>query len=256
MSLTFEERKKTILDWLDKDEKVQVLPLAEQLSVTTETIRRDLDRLEKEGRLKKVYGGAVRTRENVMEPPFMKRSLMQPDEKAAIGVFAASLVQEGETVMIDNGTTTLEVLKALRDRADVTVVTHSVPVLLYAMEMFKGQLIFVGGQMDVQAQAATGAMTENSLQQFKVHKAFISVGGVSLKDGISDYNVNEASISRCMMARAEESIVVADHTKLGQSAFAKIADIKQVSMLITDRGCSADWAKQWRETGNDIFITE
>ncbi len=256
MSLTFEERKKTILGRLMQDEKVQVHALAEQLNVSPETIRRDLDRLEKEGLLKKVYGGAVKTRMDSWEPPFIQREQMNNRAKTSIGKLAASLIKEGETIMIDNGTTTMEIVRYLQHRPDVTVVTHSVPVLLLAMEQFKGRIIFAGGAVNVSQQSVGGSLTEAMLQQFKVHKAFISVGGISLVEGITDYDLNEASVSRKMIERAEESIILADHSKFGKTTFARIAALQDISMIITDKGCQADWIHQLKERGIEILIAD
>ncbi|KIL39785.1 DeoR faimly transcriptional regulator [Gordoniibacillus kamchatkensis] len=256
MSLTFEERKKTILEQLLRDEKVQVFGLAERLAVSPETIRRDLDRLEKEGMLKKVYGGAVKTGTHIWEPPFSQRTQINKAEKEAIGKLAASLVKENETVMIDNGTTTMEVIRHLQGRSDVTIVTHSVPVMLLALETFKGDNHFAGGEINAALQSAGGALAEQTLQQFKVHKAFISVGGVSLVDGITDYDLHEASISRKMIERAEEAIVLADHSKFGVSTFCRISSLQDVSMIVTDRGCPEELVRQFREKSIELLIAE
>lgn len=241
MSLTYEERRHTILSQLDLEGKVQVHFLAERFAVTTETIRRDLDRLEKEGRLRKVYGGAVRIRSGNNEPTFMKRSQMNLLDKQAIGRLAASLIQDGETVILDNGTTTLEIMRQLKDRAHVTVITNSVPVMNCALEQFQGKIIFAGGEVNAAYQAAVGITAHELLDQFKVNKAFISAGGLSLSEGITDYHLEEALISRKMMERAEESILVADHSKFGVTTFAQIAPMEHISMVLTDSGCSREW---------------
>ncbi|WP_413376728.1 DeoR/GlpR family DNA-binding transcription regulator [Paenibacillus taichungensis] len=243
MSLTYEERRHTILIQLATQGKVQVQVLADLFQVSTETIRRDLDRLEKEGELRKVYGGAVRVRSGMIEAPFQKRAQLQLNEKQAIGVAAASLIEDGETVMLDNGTTTLEIMRQLRHRSQVTVITNSVPILTCALEEFSGKIIFAGGEVTPVVQASTGPIAHELLSQFKVNKAFISAGGVSLTDGITDYVLEEALISRKMMERAEEAILVADHTKFGRSTFAQIASINQISMVITDSGCPTEWVK-------------
>ncbi|SEL88729.1 DeoR/GlpR family DNA-binding transcription regulator [Paenibacillus sp. OK003] len=241
MSLTYEERRHTILNQLATQGKVQVQVLADLFQVSTETIRRDLDRLEKEGELRKVYGGAVRVRSGMIEAPFQKRAQLQLNEKQAIGVAAASLIEDGETIMLDNGTTTLEIMRQLRHRSQVTVITNSVPILTCALEEFAGKIIFAGGEVTPVVQASTGPIAHELLSQFKVNKAFISAGGVSLTDGITDYVLEEALISRKMMERAEEAILVADHTKFGRSTFAQIAPINQISMVITDSGCPTEW---------------
>lgn len=254
MSVTYEDRRGKILNQLELEGKVRVHALAEQLEVSAETIRRDLDRLEKEGQLRKVYGGAVKSRSGHIEPSFTSRSQTCAEEKAAIGKLAASLVKEGETLLLDNGTTTIEVMRYLKDRSDVTVITHSLPVLNLAMEIFQGKIIYIGGDMDRTKQAATGPLTEMLLEQFKVNKAFISVGGISLTDGITDYNLDEAYISRKMLERSEEGIVLADHTKLGVTTFSKLAKLEDISMVITDPGCSQEWVDNLSARSIEVLI--
>ncbi|MCM3781798.1 DeoR/GlpR family DNA-binding transcription regulator [Neobacillus mesonae] len=241
MSLTYEERKQTILSQLNTEGKVQVYALAKIFDVSTETIRRDLDRLEKEGKLRKVYGGAVSVRSGITEPAFRNRTLQHLAEKQAIGTRAASLVEDGETVLLDNGTTTLEIMRQLMDRAEVTVITNSVPIMACALDGFKGKFIFAGGEINLNVQAATGGISHTLLHQFKVNKAFISAGGVSMSDGVTDYLLEEALLSRTMMERSEESILVADYSKFGQSTFAQIAKVEQFSMVITDQNCTKEW---------------
>ncbi|MDQ0061506.1 DeoR/GlpR family DNA-binding transcription regulator [Paenibacillus harenae] len=256
MSLTYEDRRMTILNHLEMEGKVQVLHLSELLSVSTETVRRDLDRLEKEGKLRKVYGGAVKMRIELVEPPFLKRTQMMKAEKASIGKLAASLIEDGETIMVDNGTTTIEILPHLKDRTNITLITHSIPVLNVAMESFRGTIIFAGGEVNPEYQATTGSLTDQMLDRFKVNKAFISAGGISLVDGITDYHLAEATISRKMMQRAEESILVADHSKFGMSTFARVSRLEEISMLITDAGCPKEWIDTMESLGIEVRISE
>ncbi|WP_315605196.1 DeoR/GlpR family DNA-binding transcription regulator [Paenibacillus aurantius] len=246
----------TILGLLEMEGKVQVPQLAERLGVSTETVRRDLDRLEKEGKLRKVYGGAVKMRMELHEPPFMKRSQMNPAKKSSIGRLAASLVQDGETVMVDNGTTTLEILPHLRDRKDLTLITHSVPILNLAMEILRGRVIFAGGEIDPECQAAVGSLTEQMLDGFKVNKAFLAAGGISVTDGVTDYHLGEVNIKRKMMQRAEETILVADHSKFGRSTFARIARLEEFSMLVTDSDCPKEWVEKLEALGVERMISE
>ncbi|KAF9119550.1 hypothetical protein BGX30_003768 [Mortierella sp. GBA39] len=206
--------------------KVRVHELAEMFGVSTETIRRDLDRLEKEGKLRKVYGGAVRVRSGFTEPTFTNRSLMHRSEKQEIGKLAASLIEDGETVLLDNGTTTLEIMRNVMERPQVTVITNS---------------------------AATGMISHELLDRFKVNKAFISAGGISLTDGITDYHLEEALLSRKMIERTEEAILVADHSKFGVTTFAQIAPLTQISMVVTDAGCSREWIDALKQLDIEII---
>lgn len=256
MSLTYEDRRMTILNHLEMEGKVQVHHLAELLTVSSETVRRDLDRLEKEGKLRKVYGGAVKMRMEMVEPPFLNRVQMMKPEKAAIGKLAASLVQDGETIMLDNGTTTIEIVPFLSDKTNVTLITNSIPILNLAMETFRGRIIFAGGEVNQECRAVTGTLVDQLLDQFKVNKAFISGGGISLTDGITDFHLAEAVISRKMMQRAEECILVADHSKFGLSTFARVAKLEEISMLITDAGCPKEWVDTIEGLGIEVRLSE
>lgn len=254
MSLTFEDRKKDIMSKLERDGKVGVPELAELFNVSSETIRRDLDRLDKEGLLKKVYGGAVKSRSYAIEPPFDQKTILHPGEKDAIGALAASLVSDGDSIMLGNGTTPLAMIRHLAQRKNVTLVTHSVPVLLAAMEQFGGRLIFIGGEVNVHQRTASGPLAELALKQLKVNKTFISAGGITQADGITDYDLYEAHIARQMAERSEALIVLADHSKLGKSTLAHICPLKSISALVTDAGCSAEWRELLDENGVELLI--
>ncbi|GIP22538.1 DeoR/GlpR family DNA-binding transcription regulator [Paenibacillus sp. J22TS3] len=256
MSLSHEERRETILAQLGTEGKVQVHALAMSFNVSMETIRRDLDRLEQEGKLRKVYGGAVLARSEQTEPAFFKRSRMHFGEKQVIGKLAASLIHDGETILLDNGTTTIEIIKQLKNRSHVTVITNSVPILNFALKEFRGKVIFAGGEINAKYQAATGPMVYELLDQFKVNKAFISAGGISLSDGITDFDPDEAGVSRKMMKRAEESILVADHSKFGVTAFARISAIEDISMIITDEACPQEWLEALQRLNVEVIAGE
>ncbi|TJY38960.1 DeoR/GlpR transcriptional regulator [Cohnella pontilimi] len=251
-SLSFEKRKKKIMEMLGKFGRVEVQALADEFSVSSETIRRDLERLDSEGKLKKVYGGAVQTRADSLELPFDEKTFLHAAEKAAIGKYAASLVKDGDTVMLGNGTTTIEIIRNLMKHRDVTIVTHSTPTMLLAMEIFPGKIIFVGGEVNVRQKSTAGPLAELVLSQLRVNKAFISAGGVSLTDGITDYELSEANISRKMMERADETIFLADSSKFGKSTFANVCSLDDVYTLITDQHCPDEW-KQYL-TERDIVV--
>jgi len=241
MSLAFEDRKKTILTRLASEEKIYVPDLAEILNVSTETIRRDLDRLEKEGKLKKVYGGAILNNEDPLEPSFEQKTTINQMEKRGIAKIAASLIEDGDIIMIGNGTTPLEIVRFLGDKKNITLITHSAAVLFLCKEVFKGKIIFVGGEVDTNQQSTHGPLAELMLKQMKANKAFISAGGITVEDGITDYDLDEAHMSQLLMERSDELIVLADHTKFGETTFAHICSLKQASFIISDWDCPAKW---------------
>ncbi|PLT32687.1 DeoR/GlpR family DNA-binding transcription regulator [Bacillus sp. V5-8f] len=241
MSISFEERKLTILAALDKEEKVYVRQLANQFRVSDETIRRDLDRLEKEGFLKKVYGGAVKMKIQNWELPFDEKTTIHNQEKQAICKAAANLVEDGDIIMIGNGTTPLEIVRYLAHKTDITLITHSMPVMLLAMEFFKGRIIFIGGEFEKNQKYTSGPLTERMLEMMKADKAFISAGGISTINGITDYDLSGSSVSRKIIERADQVIILGDHSKFGQTTFAHMCSLTEVSMIITDKNCPNEW---------------
>jgi DeoR family transcriptional regulator, fructose operon transcriptional repressor len=246
MSILAEERQQVIMECLEREGKVMVIPLSEQLEVSTETVRRDLLVLEKEGRLRRVHGGALKLTYRNDEAPYYQRQKLYPKEKKAIGMRAAELVQDGSTIVIDVGTTTLELAQAIQGKKRLTIITNSIPVassLLDSINMgkFTGKVIILGGEANPEQRSASGALCAQMMSQFRVDKAFLSVGGISLLHGITDYDVNEASMSRIFASSAQEVIVLADHSKLGVSTFTHLLPFDQVDIIISDQDCPVEW---------------
>ncbi|WP_054955190.1 DeoR/GlpR family DNA-binding transcription regulator [Paenibacillus dakarensis] len=256
MSLSFEKRRKKILENLGREDRVEVPVLAEEFHVSTETIRRDLERLDREGKLKKVYGGAVKVRSDSLELPFEEKTQLYAKEKAAIGRFAASMVEDGDTLMLGSGTTTIEIIRNLTNCRDVTIVTHSTPTMLLAMEIFPGKIIFIGGEVNKRQKSMSGPLAELMLKQLRVNKAFISVGGLSIAEGITDYELSEVNISRKMMERADECVILADSSKFGKATFANVCSLDEVYAIITDRQVSQEWRQYLAEKDIALWIAD
>jgi DeoR/GlpR family transcriptional regulator of sugar metabolism len=256
MSLSFEGRKKTILERLVREEKLYVPVLAEELNVSSETIRRDLDRLEKAGKLKKVYGGAILATSDSGEPPFDQKKMINEKEKRAIGKLAAALVEDNDIVMLGNGTTVIEIIRFLNDKNNVTIITHSAPVMQLAMEVFKGRIIFIGGEVDVRQKSTIGPLSDLMLRHMKANKAFISAGGVSTVDGITDYDLNQAHMSHILKERSEQVIVLADYTKLGKTTFAHVCQLEDISTIISDWHCPTEWKQMLAHTEIQLLFAD
>lgn len=241
VSVSFEERKKIIIEKLSKEDVIHVPALAQALNVSSETIRRDLDRLEKEGKLKKVYGGAVKVTSLIQEPSFEQKMQINPKEKEAISRTAASLVEDGDRIFIGGGTTPLSLIRYLEDKKNVTLITPSIPVMIHTLEIFHGHVIFIGGEVNREQQLVQGPLAEWTTKQIRANKAIISAGGVSLTDGITDFDLNQAHISRILIERSEMTIILADHSKMGQTTFAHICALQDVSIIVSDWRCSREW---------------
>ncbi|MFP3387719.1 DeoR/GlpR family DNA-binding transcription regulator [Brevibacillus sp. SIMBA_040] len=254
MSISAEERKKAIIEELNLYGKVKVLSLAERLEVSSETIRRDLDALEQVGRLKRVYGGAVKENYAEGEPPYQERQDINLAAKRVIGQHAAELLADGETVVIDTGTTMLEFARMIQGRKRLTVLTNSLPVAALLSEalnqhVFTGKVILLGGEVNTEQQSISGPLCEKMLETFHVDKAFISVGGISLSSGISDYDINESMISKTMARVSKAVFVLADQSKIGVQAFCKIISLDAVDVIISDHEKPASWESELERKG-------
>jgi DeoR family fructose operon transcriptional repressor len=248
MSLEGEQRKDYILTIIESEGKVKTDDLVKRFSVSSETIRRYLEDLESEGKLRKVYGGAVKIDIAQDEPPHLTREVLRAEEKRRIGKAAAALIQDGESVFIDEGTTTLQMVEHLPGKKRITVITNSVPtlsrfLLLDQKDIFHCELIFIGGNVQMKHLRIVGSIAEQMLDRLQADKAFITVDGVSLRKGLTAIDVGKACLSRRMLAHARQSIVMADDSKLGIDHFYKIADLKEVHTFV----CNGEMPTEWQQ---------
>ncbi|WP_312473526.1 DeoR/GlpR family DNA-binding transcription regulator [Neobacillus sp.] len=254
MSVLPEERKNEILKELNKMGKVKVIELVEQFNVSEETVRRDLMILEEKGLLKRVYGGAIKTVFGFEEPPFTHRTTVNQEAKVKVGKKAVELISNGDVIVIDVGTTMLEFAQCINNKKDITILTNSLPVSsvlteLLNQNMFTGQILLLGGQIDPKQQSISGGLTEQMLNQFNIDKAFISAGGVSLQSGVSNYHLHEALVSRKMVEVAKQVILLTDYSKFGVDTFCKVCPLEKVDVIV----CEQPFPEEWR---NDSKLEE
>lgn len=259
MSLNGEERRKVILELLDTFGKVSAKDLPERFGVTGETIRRDLDALEQENKLKKVYGGAIKVSWPDMEPPYLQRAARYQQEKSLIGRKAAEFVEDNDVILIDVGTTTLQTISHLGKRSNITIVTDSVPALTLLIEMknnklYDGHIFFIGGEVNAQQMTVSGPFSEKCMDELFVNKAFIATCGISLNNGLTSYDSQEASLSRKLISRAKQTFVLADSSKIGTTNLYKLADLSSIDAIISDACAPSEW-KEELEKRNVTWIT-
>ena len=253
-----EERRRLILELLEEQGSVTVTDLCERFTVSDMTIRRDLRDLGKKGLVRRIHGGAVSNLSRGYEPPYQLRVGQQIDEKRAIGMKAAEFIGDGDIIGLDFGSTTLEIVKFLEEKRDLTIVTAS---LLIANEIIGNlslsvniRLILTGGVVRTREMSMQGNYAEEAFKEFHVDKAFIGVGGLSLNDGLTDYNVEDAQIKRALINSSKHSIVVLDHTKLERTKFASIVPLSRIDAIITDSHAPQDVVKDLREAGVTVTI--
>jgi DeoR family fructose operon transcriptional repressor len=230
VSLFREERNIQILELLKTEQRVEVGRLARHFDVSEDTIRRDLKDLQKQGLIVKTHGGALN---HVAAPKsFENRLELASRYKSSIGRAAAGLVEEGECLLIDSGTTALSLARSLRVN-NAKVLTNSIEVAKVISEYPKFELIVLGGRWDPLHQLV-GPVTVEQLSRYRVDKVFLAMPGLDIKHGITVPSEEEAAVKRAMIQIGQQVIGLADHTKLGEVAFAYVAPASVIDILVTD----------------------
>lgn len=230
------QRRKRIQEFLEIHQVAQSTFLSEMLQVSEATIRRDLAWLERQGVVERTHGGAMLNQRLPLEPEYAHSAQTHPNEKRAIGAAAAALVEDGDTIFVNSGTTATQVIRHIRNKANVTIITNNVRAALEAQEA-EFELILLGGTFRSRANSVVGHFATEMLRRAYASKAFIGVDGISLKYGCTTPISAEAEIARLMIEHTHGAIiVVADHSKWGVVSNFEIATIDQIHLLITDEG--------------------
>ncbi|MEA5134700.1 MAG: DeoR/GlpR family DNA-binding transcription regulator [Candidatus Fimivivens sp.] len=248
------ERRSLIIEKIKQERMVKVAELIAQFGVSIETVRRDLEYLEKQGILKRVYGGAVIAGLYGEEPTYSHREVINFEEKKAIGIKASQFIDDGDTVFIDVGTTTREVAKNLLGKQNLTVITNAT---LIAHELIKNEscrVILLGGELRKGELSVAGFLTDKCIEYFNANKLIIGVGGITLSHGITDYNIEEANTRRMMIKRADKIIAVADYSKFGVTAMNNVCALRDVDTLVTDWSVSQKTISEIKLSGINVAI--
>jgi DeoR/GlpR family transcriptional regulator of sugar metabolism len=231
-----EERRQKILDLVTEKGFVALTKLAEVLEASESTIRRDLDYWDQQGILKRTHGGAVFPTEHNNLPALEERSSRQMEEKKAIAKAAAARIRDGDAVLLDGGTTTLEVARLLVGRP-LQIVTNSLPIANLFASSRETELVMLGGYVFPRTGVALGPLTVRMMEDIHVQQTILSVGGITAK-GLFNSNLLLVETERQMMRCADEVVVGADHTKIGRQALAFLCELGAVDTLIVDSGLS------------------
>ncbi|HBC89361.1 MAG TPA: DeoR/GlpR transcriptional regulator [Lentisphaeria bacterium] len=228
------ERFERILDILLKEKTISVGELSSRLGVSEVTIRKDLTELEKQGRLLRRYGGAIPAENPQQVVSHLKRISQQQDEKHRIAKFAASMIKDGENILLDAGSTILALAKELHGH-EVRVVTNNLAVANELLPDEKIVVEVIGGTLRKASGALVGPWACRALEMIRVDKVFLGCSGFDPKLGFSSENAVEAETKQKMLDCAPEIIVLADHTKFTRPAFANFAKLDEITKIITDR---------------------
>ncbi|MBA4549113.1 DeoR/GlpR transcriptional regulator [Thermoactinomyces intermedius] len=248
------KRQQSILKYVNEHQLVSVAELSEVFEVSEATVRRDLKELEKLGLLHRTHGGAMAKEGVGFEPSFHEKKDRFAKEKRSIAEKAVNLIQEGETILLDTGTTMHQLARLLKHFFRLTVVTNSHHILQELQSSEHLELISTGGTIRKETLSLVGPVAEQMLGMVRVDKAFIGTNGLHLKEGVTTPNLLEAQVKRAMIQSAKEVILLCDHSKINQIAFAKVCSLSSIDILITDKGIPSDVLEGIREKGVDVIL--
>lgn len=247
-------RRAKILEILEKQGQVRINDLKEMFSVSEVTLRNDLEKLEEKKLLIRTRGGGIQTPEVRFDYQFNKALTVSLKEKRAIGKEAAKLVKDNETIILDSGTTTLEVARNLVKLNNVTVITNSINIAFELLNYPNLRIIMLGGNIRASSLSVNGPVAENNLKDLYCDKVFLGVNGVDSKLGIFTTVIEDTPLNRLMIERSKEVIVVTDSSKFYKKSFSIVAPINSVDILITDSNIPKDELENLTNAGVRTII--
>jgi DeoR family fructose operon transcriptional repressor len=252
-----EERKLRIAEYVHEQGRASVQELANHFQVSESTIRRDLRDLEEQQQLRRTHGGAVTMLQNDnIESSFVEKEDRLQQQKTAIARAALSLIQEGDTILLDSGTTTYELAKLLKGFQRITVVTNSVMVAQELANERNIELLLTGGTLRPETLAMVGPFAERAIADVFVDKLFIATNGFDKEAGLTTPNLIEAATKKRMIRSARQVILLADHSKFGRVSFSRFGDSEDITYLITDSQLSPAMMQAFEEAGIHIILAE
>lgn len=243
------ERRNLILEKLQDERKVVVSELSEQFGVSEETIRRDLDKLEKEGLATKTYGGAVLVENNNTDMPFSVRKKTNMQGKRIIANLIQDLISDGDHIIVDPSTTAVAIVNALKSKKNLTIVTNSIEVLVELTDMQGWDIISTGGTMRENYLALVGPKALETINSFNTDKAIMSCKGIDMEKGITDANEMFSQVKKAMLHSAKQKILAVDSTKFEKVAFSQICEVCDLDMVVTDVRPSDAWMEYFKDKG-------
>lgn len=255
MSILSTERRRLILELVNTNNSMKIAQLAERFSTSELTIRRDLDKLDSKGLVKRTFGGAQKLDLEVIDFSSNKISKIMEDEKKRIGLAASKLVESPDVVFINSGTTTLFVAKALKNKKGITIVTNSIIIFFELRFSQDIELILLGGTYRPAISAFTGPIAEQSMNNIRAKFAFIGTDGLTSEYGVTSNDFFATPILKNMMRFSEKKYLVTDHTKFGKVGSIKYADITEFDGLFVDEGISPEYLNEYSSKGITIYKT-
>ena len=250
------QRRESILQQLTRKGSVQVTDLVQEFGVSAVTIRNDLSALEAQGLATRSHGGATLTRTPPPEQSIRQKDAINQEQKDRIGALAATLVQEGDNIIIDSGTTTISLARHLREASNVTVMTNGLNIAWELADAPGVDLILTGGLLRKQSLSIQGTQAEACLQAYSFDKLFLGVDGFDLQFGVTTHHEAEASLNHKMVERAKKIIVLTDASKFGRVSLHRIVQLDRVDTVITDASISPEYREGLQKLGIELLIAD
>lgn len=247
------ERRSALLAALREKKKVTVAELASAFDVTTMTIRRDLKRLADENIVTLVHGGAIYNEGGTALASVGVRALLNQQGKSQLGRYCARLVQEGNAIYLDSGSTCMSIAAALAGRRNIAVLTNSLAVMNILAGSTGLQLFSMGGIFDHGTNGCFGDLACRTIRGFRIDLAFLGVSSLSLEGGVMSPTANDQALKKTLFETARQKIVVVDHTKIGHESFLRVADLREIDTLVTDKQADKDFLAGARRQGVAII---
>lgn len=249
------ERQEKILQYINKKKKAHIKELSDVFDVSKVTIRRDLDELADKGLIIKTHGGVMSIMNKFSyEIPYSSKSEINNEAKKKIGIAAAKLVDDGDIVIIDSGSTTLEVARNIKSQ-NITVLTNDIKISMEIAQIHNAKLIVAGGVLNESVYTLTGSQTVDTFKKVHVNKTFLGCDAFDLTYGITNRTMQEVEVKKSMIDAAEEVIVVTDSSKLNKKVFCFLCEISEIDKLIIDQ-IDESLKKELEEKGVEVIIAK
>lgn len=251
-----EERRRHIVEQVEKQGRVTVEELAERFGISTVTIRGDLEALARAGAVTRSHGGALPASTSAMDTPLPIKETRRLPEKRRIGEAAAKLINDGETVILDSGSTTVEIARHIRQRKwrSLTVVTNALNIALELSGMTTVRVMMLGGLLRPTSYSLAGPDAEQTLSKLSADRLFLGVDGLDPEVGVTTPDPQEAALNALMIRVSREVVAVLDASKLGQRSLSVIAPVEDLDVIITDTSAPREYVDALRERGVQTML--
>lgn len=255
-SYYLEERREAILSMLEQNSVVRVSELSEALGVSTTTIRKDIAALDKLGKLRRTHGGAIPAREENVEERFDVARNIRHDQKVRIGRTAARLVKDGDVIFVQSGSTCLELMRALKGRADLTVITNDLLVGMTAEDVLvDSTVIMLGGTLRYGYHYTQGSDVIRQLENYYIPTAFLCANALSFECGVTAHRREQAEWVGALVENSERHVMLLDSSKIGENALVRATGLEDIDALITDTGVDDETRRRFEREAPKLEVT-